>query len=458
MQTSSRVIHVSALAMGIAGVLAFSPANASGFQIKENSVKAMGRAFAGSAAAAGDTSVVANNPAAMSTFDKSALQVDVTVIDLSADFTGGGVAAAGSPLQQSLTGSDGGNAGDTTPVPAMSAVFPIGDSGMTVGAMVSAPFGLKTEYDRGWVGRYTALTSDLKTIDLTLAASFDFGSEVSMGVGLVYERAEATLSKAIDFGSAICAANPLACITPTPETALFGPQKNDGQAEVTGSDNGIGWIIGMHIHPNEKTAIGISHRSEISHDLSGTADFTVPPEVVAALGPLAPTDVPAFAPLTTPSVSTISVSYAITDRFTLLGDVSLTGWDSLQSVDIYRRDSNALIASEEFDWEDTVFASLGAEFQLNDSFVLRGGVAMDQTPTNDEARTPRLPDEDRTWFSIGLTWMPSESWDVSAGYSYIKTDDPKINIQPSVGSSGSTLVGSYDASVNLFGVSAQYKF
>ena len=85
MQTSSRVIHVSALALGIAGVLAFNPANASGFQIKENSVKAMGRAFAGSAAATGDTSVVANNPAAMSTFQTSAIQVDATLIDVSSD-------------------------------------------------------------------------------------------------------------------------------------------------------------------------------------------------------------------------------------------------------------------------------------------------------------------------------------------------------------------------------------
>ena len=56
-------------------------ANASGFQIKENSTKALGRAFAGSAAAAGDASVVSNNPAAMSTFKQSAVQADVAVID-----------------------------------------------------------------------------------------------------------------------------------------------------------------------------------------------------------------------------------------------------------------------------------------------------------------------------------------------------------------------------------------
>ena len=64
----SRSATFSALALGIAGVLALGNAQASGFQLKENSVKATGRAAAGSAAAEGDTSVVVNNPAAMTTF------------------------------------------------------------------------------------------------------------------------------------------------------------------------------------------------------------------------------------------------------------------------------------------------------------------------------------------------------------------------------------------------------
>ena len=79
MQTNT-VIRISALALAVAGGLAIGQAHASGFQLKENSVKAMGRAFAGSAAAKGDTSVVANNPAAMSTFKKAAIQADVTTV------------------------------------------------------------------------------------------------------------------------------------------------------------------------------------------------------------------------------------------------------------------------------------------------------------------------------------------------------------------------------------------
>lgn len=144
MQTHSRLIQLSALALGVSAALAFAPAHASGFQLKENSVKAMGRAFAGTAAAPGNASVVVNNPAAMSRFEQRTVQAEVTAVDVSANFSGSGTTAFGTPLN----GGDGGNAGDLAAVPAFSAIFPIGDTGLTVGAMDSAPFGLKTEYER----------------------------------------------------------------------------------------------------------------------------------------------------------------------------------------------------------------------------------------------------------------------------------------------------------------------
>lgn len=436
--------RVTALALGIAGVLAFGQAQASGFQIKENSTKALGRAFAGSGAASGDASVVSNNPAAMSTFKQSVVQADVAVIDLTADFTGSGRTAFGTPI----SGGNGGDPGDATPVPSMAAIFPVGDTGMTLGAQVSAPFGLKTEYERDWVGRYNAVESDVKTVDLTLSASFDFGSEVSFGAGLIYQRAEATLSNAIDFGTLLAAQG----------VPGFAPQSADGFASVKGDDTGIGWIIGMHIHPNERTAIGYTHRSEIDHDLEGDADFTVPANAATILAFAAPgqfIDTTAIAPLTTPAVDTISVSYGVTDNFTLLADFSRTQWSSMKNVTI-NFNSNQADSVEDFAWKDTTFWSVGAEWDLNDSFALRAGYAEDQSPTKIETRTPRLPDADRQWASIGLTWKVSDAFEVDAAYTRIFVDDPELRDIHS--SSQSTLTGTYDADVNIFGVSAQYKF
>jgi long-chain fatty acid transport protein len=115
----------------------------------------------------------------------------------------------------------------------MAAVFPLHGAleGMTIGASVGAPFGLKTEYEPGWVGRYRALTSDVKVVDLTLSVAFKATDGVSIGAGLIYERADVTLSKAIDFGTAICAGsgNPANCFNPS---YPFKPQQLDGAFEV----------------------------------------------------------------------------------------------------------------------------------------------------------------------------------------------------------------------------------
>ena len=151
MEFTKNLARVSALALGIAGVLAYGDVHAAAFQLKENSVKAQGRAMAGAASAKGDASVVVNNPAVMSTFTERTLQADVTAIDLSYTFSGNGTAATGTPFQQPLTGGNGGDAGDVAAVPAASFILPLsGDfEYLTLGAMISAPFGLKTEYDAG---------------------------------------------------------------------------------------------------------------------------------------------------------------------------------------------------------------------------------------------------------------------------------------------------------------------
>src|SRR5688500_3421631 len=132
-----QLARLAALTMAVTSALTYTQAHASGFQIKENSVKAQGRAFAGSGVAPGDDSVVSNNPAAMARFEGTNLQADVTAIDLGFEFQGGGTDALGRPL----TGGDGGDAGDLIPVPAMSFIHKFETNGLTVGAQISAPFG-----------------------------------------------------------------------------------------------------------------------------------------------------------------------------------------------------------------------------------------------------------------------------------------------------------------------------
>ena len=448
-----RSFRASALALAVLGALVAGQAGASGFQLREQSVKNLGKSNAGSLVGK-DASNVSLNPAAMTNLDKNTFQADITVIDLTAEFTGSG-RVLGSPAAP-LSGGNGGDPGDPTVVPNMAAVFPLHGAleGMTIGASVGAPFGLKTEYEPGWVGRYRALTSDVKVVDLTLSVAFKATDGVSIGAGLIYERADVTLSKAIDFGSALCAGsgNPANCFN----TAFpFKPQQLDGAFEVSGDSASLGYVIGAQIAPNDKLAIGFSHRSEIKHDLEGTLDFA---NVPALLG-----NDPRFkdgdggARLVTPTITTLSISYGFTDGFRVMADYQSTGWSSLKDVTI-KRDNGTIVGSEPFEWEDTDFVSLGAEFDISDAFTIRGGVAQDESPTNNTHRTPRLPDNDRMLYSIGASWNVSDHLSIDAAYQRINIDDPEVNLGVHAPSDLSTLTGTYSGSANLFGVSMQYRF
>ena len=452
MKTNTRSFRATALALAVLGTLAAGQAAASGFQLREQSVKNLGKSNAGSIVGK-DASNVSLNPAAMTNLDKNTLQADVTVIDLSADFTGGG-RVLGSPAAP-LTGGNGGDPGDPTAVPNMAAVFPLKGAleGMTVGASIGAPFGLKTEYENGWVGRYRALTSDVKVVDLTLSAAFKATDGVSVGFGLIYERADVTLSKAIDFGTAICASsNPANCFNPV---YPFKPQQMDGAFEVKGDGTSIGYVIGGQIAPNDKLTIGFSHRSEIKHDLEGTLDFQNVPALLA--------NDPRFqdgdggARLVTPSITTLSIKYGFTDQFRVLADYQATGWSSLQDVTI-KRSNGTVVGSEDFSWKDTDFFSVGVEYDLSEAFTLRAGVGKDESPTNDVTRTPRLPDDDRMLYSLGMSWAMSDHLTIDAAYQRITIEDPVINLGVHLPSDLSTLQGTYSGSANLFGVSMQYRF
>ena len=459
MKTNTRSFRATALALAVLGTLAAGQAGATGFQLREQSVKNLGKSNAGSIVGK-DASNVSLNPAAMTNLDKNTLQADVTVIDLSADFTGGG-RVLGSPAAP-LTGGNGGDPGDPTVVPNMAAVFPLKGAleGMTVGVSVGAPFGLKTEYENGWVGRYRALTSDVKVVDLTLSAAFKATDGVSVGFGLIYERADVTLSKAVDFGTAICAgAAPggAACFNPA---FPIKPQQHDGEFVVSGDSTSIGYVVGAQIAPNEKLAIGFSHRSEIKHDLEGTLDFTVPGAAATALGPVrmaAFADGDGGARLVTPSITTLSISYGFTDQFRVMADYQSTGWSSLQDVTI-KRSNGTVVGSEDFSWKDTDFFSVGVEYDLSEAFTLRAGVGKDESPTNDVTRTPRLPDDDRMLYSLGMSWAMSDHLTIDAAYQRITIEDPVINLGVHLPSDLSTLQGTYSGSANLFGVSMQYRF
>ena len=457
----------SVLTIAIVGALFAGQALASGFQIRESSTKNVGRAFAGTAVARNDGSVVANNPAAMVNIKSNLVQADLSVIDLNAKFQGIGTTTTGAQFG----GGNGGDPGDPTAVPAMAAVFPMQGAleKLTLGASITAPFGLKTEYEPGWIGRYNATVSDLKTVDLTLSGAVQITPTFSAGVGLIFQRAEVELGKALPFGM----------ITASLPATLRVAE--DGLFTIKGQDNSIGFVAGLQWRPNERFALGYSHRSEIKHVFAGDATFggagtdklhAMSPGLNALL-PFLPAaqrpqvavlangfrDTGGHARLVTPAVDTLSAEFSVTDQLRLYGEAQRTGWSSLRDVTVTFDNPYQPTSKESFNWEDTMMYALGADYALSDTLTVRGGVAYDETPTRVHDRTPRLPDNSRRIASLGMTWSATPNLSVDAAYSRVEVRDTQISLPPDVAQSRyNGLYGKFTGNANVFAVGARYTF
>jgi long-chain fatty acid transport protein len=467
---AARPLALAVLSVAVVGALMPGLASASAFQLKENSAMGLGRAYAGSATAGGDVSVVTNNPAAMSDLKGTYLQADVTGINFSTKFHGSAHDALGRPI----SGGNGGDAGTTLPVPALFFATQVSDR-VHVGAGFSVPFGFQTEYDKNWVGRYNAIKSKFESLDATLSGSFDVTDSFSLGASVIAQRTSAELTNAINFNMVglgliqqAAAAGQLDPATAQALAAQVGavvPPGSDGYARITGDDWAYGWQLGAYWKLTTQDKLAFNYRSKIDHTLHGTANFQVPANVAALLSN------PAVAPLlgggspfthtngtagfTTPATASLSYWHQA-EKFGIGADVAWTKWDVFKQLKV-TYDNPAQPASEQdFDWKNSWYVSVGGDYYVNDKLTLRAGVALDTTPTSDSLRDPRVPDETRKLATVGIGYTASEHFQINASYAHIFVNKARIN--GSVSATGDVLTGYSDDYGNLLSLSAVYKF
>ena len=117
--------------------------------------------------------------------------------------------------------------------------------------------------------------------------------------------------------------------------------------------------------------------------------------------------------------------------------------------------------TEEQNWHDTWAHAIGASYKVNKEWTLRAGFSVDQSPTNNHDRSPRIPTGDRKAVSFGAGWSPNDDMTIDVAYSYLWEEDTKVNNLPSSQQQG-LLKGSYQAkyenSAHGIGASLTYRF
>lgn len=432
-------------------------ARASGFALIELNASGQGNAFAGAAALGNDASTIFFNPAGMMLLDSNQMAFAGHLIVPSADFTNQGSSAAailGSPPLEGKEDDGGYNAF----VPNFYWVREINDT-TNFGLGVNSPFGLATKYDDDWVGRYHGVVSDLKTININPSLGYRVNDQFSIGGGINVILVDVELSNAVDFG-AICVAS-----LDAPTCAGLGalPQQTDGFVDFRADnfdDLGLGYNFGLMYEISSVTRVGVSYRSESTVKAKGDGDFTVPSSTAFVKSSNLFIDSGISADVTLPQSLSLSLAHE-SGKIIYLADVTWTGWSSFDELRIVYDNPVQPDSVTTEEWQDTLRYSFGINYQYSDRMILRTGVAYDQTPVpSAERRTPRLPGNDRTWLSFGMSYLYSNQVSFDIGYSHLFVDKAKINhtFESSVPTLAATLTGEYDATVDILSAQLNWKY
>lgn len=427
-----------------------SSAFGAGFALIEQSASGMGTAFAGSGSSAEDASTVFFNPAGMTRLGSGYHYVLAGhVIVPKADFDNEG---STNQLGAALTGPDD-EGGKSALVPNVYLVADINPD-WKFGLGLNVPFGLSTEYDPEWVGRYHAIESSMASLNINPSIAFEPGEKLSVGFGVNAQYVDVTLSSAVDFGT-LCYG-----ILPADSCGTMGlsPQSNDGYAEITGDGWSYGWNAGLLYDLSEATRVGLAYRSSVKHQIEGEVDFTVPESAAFMTSNGLFTDTAAKADVALPESLLASVHHAYNERVNVMADLSWTRWSRFDELRIKYPDSPQPDSVTTENWEDIWRVAVGGNYRYSDVLLLRAGVAYDEGPVPDEQhRTPRIPDGSRTWLSFGLGYELSDSMGIDFGYTHLFV--PTLDIDNTTeGALENTLSGEFEAAVDIYSLQLRGTF
>ena len=417
----------------IAGLLSITScgAFASGFALIEQSVSSMGTAYAGSGSAAEDASFIFFNPASMSELDGTQVSGGMHIVLPETEFTGTATLnpAYGAGSGTVPPGTSAEDAGELGALPHFAYTRSINDK-LDFGLTVNVPFGLKTEYNAGWVGRYSSTAGEVRTVNINPALSFEVDEHVTLGFGLSVMYANLIFENVVD--------------TSFPTFA-------DAPIKIDVDDWGFGWNFGALLKPTDSTRFGIAYRSKVEVELEGDRSSTIVPGTS--------TD----ADVSLPDTLLLSAYHEVNDQWAVMADVTWTQWSRIDALVFRFGDTTTNTIPVKFD--DSYRYSIGATYKKDDRWKFRGGLAFDETPVpSPEFRLTALPDEDRTWLTVGAGYQYSKNLSFDVGYAHLFIDDTRINSTDGYSSTvpftegPHRVTGEYEASVDIISAQLNWKF
>lgn len=402
---------VAATGMVLSAVaLATTEAFAAGFQLTEQSVVTLGRAYAGSGITGDDVSAPFYNPAAMVFLPGTQIQLGVTGVSMN-------------QVVKIERGADAGTTNDgqhkTEFLPNFYVTHQINPE-WWVGLGITLPFGLSTDYGQypNWKYGNRGTEAELMDIDINPNFAWKPNDFFSLGGGISLQYAKAKLG--------------LDALVPAAMLANLGnfPSDDNGNAylghgEETGDSWGWGWNLGFVLRPTDNFRFGISYRSAIKHKASGHFELSNGPVAGMLTQYGLATKYPSKVTIKTPDTVYASALWEASKDLTLTGTVRWAKWSNsqvwtLRQSGLPLRNFKAIEIRHHY--RDTWLFALGADYKINEQWTVRGGIAYEENAAGKDQtyRVATIPDGDRLFLSLGCSYNFDKHWSLDSALLWVQ--------------------------------------
>lgn len=432
----------------------FSPvadeAAAGGFNLDHQNAAALGAAFAGSEATRGQAAFAAYNPASIGGAGRVNVAASLTGVFPDASYSNSNATLLG------VANVTGQAASDHTTKSAAIPNFSISYSPiekLSLGLVVNTPFGLDTQYTNGSIMRYQAQRSALTAVEITPMVAYEIWPGIVLGGGIRVQYVDLSLTSIIDAGG-IAAANSI---------GGAAPGNSDLPASFNGDDTAVGYTFGLQASPHRLIDLGISYASAVEHNINGNShfDLAASPYGQALNGGAGLFAAQSFGTkLDTPATLAMGFRFNVTDRVRILFSERIMFWSKFDIVTLTFNDGATPPELLTQNWKDITMTSLGAEFDVVKGTTLRAGYMYDESPVRGKFATPRIPDSDRHWLSVGVSHSIIDGLTADLGIAYAFFKHRKVHLDgtaPENQFRGSLNAG-LDASAVAASLGVRYRF
>lgn len=430
---TNKTLLSCAVAFGLASVSTFT--QAAGFQLAEYSATGLGRAYAGEAAMADNASAQWRNPAMLT-------YLEGTQVSAGAIYVNPNVDVEGTVIHQQLgkTHASSNDFAHDAVIPNFYLSHQLNEQ-VALGFALGTNYGMETDLGTEFAASHFGNQASVISKEANLNIAYQILPQLSIGGGVRYVMGEG------HFGATAPAKNLIR--HPVTNNVMTLP-KGTTLKYMEGEDNSWGWQVGSAWQINQDHRLGFAYKSEVVMDFEGHAE-----------GVSYGSYKPGMMSVTLPATAELASFHQLNDQWAIHASINWTDWSSFKELTAVFPEKSDLIKSE--NWEDNYRFALGTTYQYDAKLALRAGVAYDTSAVDDKNRTATIPETDRTWVSVGGSYIATPQLTLDAGFTYIFAKDATINeprdaSDQTAAAIGGAFTGNVSGNVWLIGVQANYRF